>query len=67
MICGTGRDHWKRSGGCAKIAGRLEYSKAHFVCNKLVFPAFATYKKPEKKCALLYISKKTARTAHDLF
>jgi hypothetical protein len=28
------------------------YSKAHLICNKqtLVFPAFAAYKKPEKRC-----------------
>jgi hypothetical protein len=31
------------------------YSKAHLVCNKqtLVFPAFAPYKKPKKRCPLL--------------
>jgi outer membrane protein assembly factor BamD len=39
-----------------KLLGFFRDSKAHFVCNKqmLVFPAFAAYKKPEKRCVLLY-------------
>jgi hypothetical protein len=39
-----------------RVIEKRRYGKAHLVCNKqtLVFPVFPPYKKPKKRCPLLY-------------